>query len=52
MDMVSVQYFEKEFNCVFRFRRAKRVATHSTTKVVKIEKEKIICCTAERCITS
>ena len=27
-------------NCVFKFRRAKRVATLSTTKVVKIEKEK------------
>ena len=30
----------KEINCVFKFRRAKGVATHSTTEVVKIEKEK------------
>jgi hypothetical protein len=29
-------------NCVFKFRRAKSVATLSTTKVVKIEKEKKI----------
>ena len=28
------------------------MATHSTTKVVKIEKEKNNCCTAEHCITS
>ena len=42
----------KEINCVFKFRRAKRVATHSTTKVGKIENKKNICCTAERCITS
>jgi hypothetical protein len=31
----------KEINCMFKFRRGKRVATHSTTKVVKIENEKI-----------
>ena len=56
-DMIWLSYqrkqeaLGKEFNCVFNFRRAKRVATHSTTKV-KIEKEKNICCTVERCITS
>ena len=52
MDMISVQYFEKEFNCVFRFRRAKHVATHSNTIVVKNEKKIKICCTAECCTTS
>ena len=43
----------KEINYVFKFRRGKRVlATHSNANVVKIEKAKNICCTAEHYITS